>query len=296
MTNKIVSRAILISLVAVATQAWGGDWSIGIGGVVSIGSGGIKVGPQAQGTNIPTPNCGGDICGALERGKNAITGENERRKQEEEYNAKVAELQKVQGELNAINKQIDDVIKATEAEKVQFKSYKARQLESTRTFNHHFETYRREFEGLEKMIVVAQARLKIIRKETGIVSRSAASAVNQLKPFLIELQGISSGEQKSAGQALVEVAKSQGQTEVIARAVAAFQQIANSMGKTLKSSYLALSKMASDEVKQSYQKAMDHVEEGLKQTAQSARSIYADASISKKRNDEMASAIDSTQE
>lgn len=295
MVYRFIQIVLSLILAGPATQAWG--WSIGIGGVFSVGGDGVKVGSGAHGTYIPTPNCGGTICNTIDKAKNDITGESDRKKQQQEYDAAAADLGRVQGELNKVSQEIDVLNKDSQTERDKFKAYKASQLENTLKFNQHYETYRREFDFMEKQIAEAQKSLQQIRQQSKTIIETAAKTANQLKTINDALGDLPADEQVLASAVVYDVVKIKGGNgDAVTSALSSLQKIVIELNSTFKKIYAALINISSASYSASYVTALDQISESLKQIAKSGEEILASAATSKDQNDQFAATLGAAQE
>lgn len=179
--NAVTKVGIFLMIMGSQT-VFGGGFSIGIPGVISIGGDGglIKVGPSAQGTNIPTPNCGGAICDALENGKNAITGENEKKRAQEEYDQKVNELTNLRQELINKNNQIEEIRNSMSLNQANFQDFKKNLKESLKSVNTDIINLTNSNHLTNQLILESINSVDALKKQASLLIKASKVAYNKL--------------------------------------------------------------------------------------------------------------------
>jgi len=215
-------KKILITLVMLNfAQAAVAQFSIGIPGVISVGGKGplFKVGPGSTGTNIPTPNCGGSICGALENAKNELNGENKRK-------AAQADADQAAAELNAANANLNKIIQAVDQSKLQkraqvesLSTYKAALIEGARQFHYHADVFEQDQREVQRLIALALKQVHDVRGSSKIVREHSHRAYEQLQDTIRAIEPNSQSERNMASVAAILVADKSNPSDRVKRAV-----------------------------------------------------------------------------
>lgn len=178
----------LLSALILALSSHGWAWSIGIGGVISVGDDGVKVGSDSKGTNIPTPNCGGTICDTLEKNKRDLTGESKRIEAEKEMNAAKNEMEAAQAELNNANATLQNLEKELSTANQNFTSFKNKTTENSRALFSKFDNYLNIQFLLGPLLVKAGEEIKSLERNLIVLQKESLAAASAIK--VIDLNGL----------------------------------------------------------------------------------------------------------
>lgn len=177
---------LLILLYLITPQAYGG-WSIGVPGVISVGSGGVKAGKDAQGVDVKLPNCGGSICGGAEHLKNEVNGENERKKQEADARNAQIELNKVRRQVNETHQQIVDVERQLADTRSAYAAAKSTISITALDINTLAQTFTNQHLTVQSTLAKALERIKEIRRKGTQLNTQSADSLKRLENLIAEM-------------------------------------------------------------------------------------------------------------
>lgn len=199
------------------------SFSLGIPGVVSVGDGGVKVGPKANGTHVELPKCGGAICDGLEHAKNEVTGENQRKAAQKEAEKAAQELTQVNAELTQINGEIDKLIHESKDEQMKFVQYKTNVIDGLRRFQAQLNVVELNKKLVDSTLLEVRSKLhSILKVSQDIVTQSVLSG-QALATTALKL-GPEDAEALKVNEALVLIKTEIPQSEPLAQAIGALQE------------------------------------------------------------------------